>query len=141
MNRKQAQGFTLTEIVIVLAIISILAAVSIPLYQNYTRKTKAAEAWEELTHIAALQDQIFTDLRVYDTDGTKLPAYGASFQGKYFTVQSISGTDGWTAQVRLCFDGKVPCPSPSPYMFSINQSGQKKTSVNGGTIWTNGWSL
>lgn len=139
----ERRGFTLMEIMVVMLIISLLAAVAIPMYQDYTKKAKAAEAWEELSHIASLQEQIFTDLRLYDTANppARLIAYGMTAQGKYFSIV-VNDTNVWTAAASVCFDGRKPCSLTDgyDYMFTIDRSGYKTTKPNGANPME-GWKL
>ena len=50
---KQQQGFTLIELMIVVAIIGILAAVAVPAYKDYTAKAQGSEAFSMLDGLKA----------------------------------------------------------------------------------------
>jgi len=62
---SRARGFTLIEVMVTLAIISILAAIAIPAYSDYVRRSRITEAFATLSAMRVKMEQYFQDNRTY----------------------------------------------------------------------------
>lgn len=94
---KKNKGFTLIEVMIVVAIIGILAAISYPSYQEYVNRGNRAEGQAFLHDIAARQERFFSQNNSYITaasDVARLGGRATSETGRYDLT--ISGDDRYT---------------------------------------------
>jgi type IV pilus assembly protein PilE len=69
IKRTLAQGFTLIEVMIVVAIVAILATIAVPSYRDYVRRSQLPEAFTYLSDYRVKLEQYFQDNRAYSTDG------------------------------------------------------------------------
>lgn len=65
---KDEDGFSLTELLIVLAIIGILIMIAVPLYQNVTTRAKTTEAKTQLAFLHTLQKVYHLEHDIYASD-------------------------------------------------------------------------
>lgn len=79
MRRKQ-QGYTLIEVMVVLAITGILMAIAIPAYQGYSAKAQASEAFQLLGGLEAV---IVADVAQDPSSFTCAVPPGSATSGKY----------------------------------------------------------
>jgi len=112
MISKQSQrGFTLIELMIVVVIIGILAAIAIPAYQYYVSKSQRNACLSEVKNYS---DQVFILLNDYDDSSVPLaPNVNA--------CQSITNASGWTSATQQKIvaiakspsDARIECDIPN----------------------------
>ena len=95
-SMKWKKGFTLIELMIVVAIIGILAAIAIPNFLNYQCKAKQTEAKTTLGSIATCEDAYFAE---YDTYTALLNAMGFVTIGanQRYSYRVVATTTTFTA--------------------------------------------
>ncbi len=117
---KRSQGFTLIEVMIVVAIIGILAAIAYPSYQGYVERTNRADVMSELHNIATeIQNRklaqgsysVISAEVMTDFNNKSYPAQGTALYTVTITPTPL--TSKWTitatpvAGARMAGDGSI----------------------------------
>jgi prepilin-type N-terminal cleavage/methylation domain-containing protein len=113
-ERSDGSGFTLIELMIVVAIIGILAAVAIPIFSGYIKRSKASEAFTLLQGIREKEEAYFAEFKRYTDDlGWEPYTPGGAQPCSETTTWNLAATSKWL-QLGFVPDG------PTYYAYRVD---------------------
>ncbi|MDH4189191.1 MAG: prepilin-type N-terminal cleavage/methylation domain-containing protein [Betaproteobacteria bacterium] len=137
---RNATGFTLIELMIVVAIISILAAVALPQYNQYVTRSKLTEATSQLADLRTKMEGYYLDNRRYSstTGGGTCGVVPAAADSKYFDIACASSTlkTGVGDQTYTITATGKSSAGMTGFVLTIDHSNTKAT-----TSVASGWTL
>ena len=134
---KRTRGFTLIELMLVVLVIAILAAIAIPSYQQHLRKGRRANAEAFLSDVASRQQQYLLDARGYALGATALTDLNVTAPNDVTAYYTITVTPA-AATVPPSFTitatpiaGGVQQSPTDDGVLSIDNTGSKQRIVGG----------
>jgi type IV pilus assembly protein PilE len=132
---RQNSGFTLLELMIVVAVIGILGAIAYPSYSDHVRRGKLAEALATLGDTRTKMEQFFLDNRTYiGADGANMPCNATVINGaaKHFTF-ACSNLGAGTYTITAT---GAAAQGMSGFTYTIDQANVRSTTITGVSGWT-----
>jgi type IV pilus assembly protein PilA len=96
-------GFTLLELMLVVAIVGVLAAIAIPLLNGYQLRSKSAEAKVNLGALRVLQEGIYSEFQTYRSANAEPAAIPGAVAVAFDSVNSDFGPMGFVPEGRVYF--------------------------------------
>ena len=126
---KYAQGFTLIEVMIVVVIIAILAAISIPAYSDYVLRGKLLEATSNLGQMRVRAEQFFQDNRTY-VGSDAVTCTAPTGTAKFFTYDCSVAPSATAYTIRA---SGIVAQNTGGFVYTVDQTNAKaSTSTKSG---------
>lgn len=131
-QRRKAGGFTLIEVMIVVAVIAILAAIALPSYQEYIRRGNRAEARASLLQAAQWLERVATSTGTYLSTKNvgNFPGELKTVPSKTYAV-SLGGTDDAGSMFTLSAIPQGSQVADKCGTLTLNQAGARSVTVAG----------
>lgn len=101
------RGYTLTELVVVVAILGILATIGIPMYLGYADTAKISAVQNNLRSIYLQQQDYFVDNNAYYATGAACGDFGANINTNLFNGTQVLTADGFNYCITQAADVTV----------------------------------
>ena len=108
-RRPGRRGFTLLELMIVVAIVAVLAAIAYPSYLNQLMKGRRAAAESYVMDLAQRQQQYLLDARSYAATEAALSATTPGDVSPYYTI-AIDNANAMDNNTNCAIDAAAPVP-------------------------------
>jgi len=128
-GRTHTQGFTLIELMIVVAVIAILVAIAYPSYQSHVIKTRRAAAAACMVELAQFTERYYTTNQSYEDAALPSTSCQDELNGFYtfsFSAPPTATAFSITAEAQGTQENDTQCGD-----LSINERGTKSVSVSG----------
>lgn len=129
---KRARGFTLIELMIVVAILAILAAIAYAAYGNYVVSSRRAAAAACLSEVAQFMERYHTTNQTYE--GATLPALGCRTElARFYTFGVTAGATATTFAITAAPQGQQQAKDNAKCgTLGLNHSGTKSATGSAG---------
>ncbi len=123
------RGFTLLEVVVVMAVVAILAAVAIPNYSEYIMRSHRSEAQSFISDVASRQAQFFLDRRSYATTVAALNMTAPAEVTNRYTI-AIAAVAGPPAAFQVTATPIATQSTDRCGLLTIDQAGNRTAIAN-----------